>query len=86
MKSIILELIRIYSRNGVSTRGMLSFITDRDLSMYFRKEMDYYEFFDMLCDNNVRNIINEGMTEEELEQSNEKIKKRILSITKTSIW
>ena len=36
---------------------MLSFIADRDLSVYSRKEMDYYEFFDRLCDNNVRNII-----------------------------
>lgn len=115
----MLELIRIYSGdsvnlalgNGVSTRAMLSFISDRDLSIYSRKEMEYYEFFNRLCDNNVRNIIyigdsmkkgvksetidkvqseivdlhkrliaSEVMTEEELEQSNEKIKKRILSI------
>lgn len=120
----MLELIRIYSGdsvnlvlgNGVSTRGMLSFIADRDLAMYSREKKDYYEFFDRLCDNNVRNIIyigdsmkkgvksetidkvqseivdlhkrltaNEVMTEEELEQSNEKIKKRILSINKNSI-
>lgn len=117
----MLELIRIYSGdsvnlvlgNGVSTQGMLSFIADRDLSKYSRKDMDYYEFFDNLCDNIVRNIIyigdsmkkgvksetidkvqseivdfhkrltaSEAMTEEELEQSNGKIKKRILSINK----
>lgn len=115
----MLELIRIYSGentnlvlgNGVSTRAMLSFIADGDLSMYSRKELGYYSFFERLCDNNVRNIIyigdsmkagvkpetiarvqseivdfhkrltaREGMTEEGLEQSNEKIKKRILSI------
>lgn len=117
----ILELLKIYSGdsvnlvlgNGVNTRGMLSFIADKDLSIYSRKEMNYYEFFDRLCDNNVRNIIYIGnsmkrgvksetidkvqseiidlhksltaskvMTEEELEQSNEKIKKRILSLSR----
>lgn len=115
----LLELIRIYSGdyvnlvlgNGVSTRGMLSFIADSDLLMASSKEMGYYDFFDRLCDNNVRNIIyigdsmkkgvkaetidkvqseivdshkrltaNEVMSEVELEKSNEKIKKRILSI------
>lgn len=115
----ILELIRIYSGdnvnlvlgNGISTRGMLSFIADRDLSTYSSKEMAYYEFFNNLCDNTIRNIIyigdsikkgvnfetidrvqseivdlhkrlaaSEVMTEKELEKSNEKIKKRILSI------
>lgn len=120
----MLELIRIYSGdsvnlvlgNGVSTRGMLSFIADRDFSAYSSKEIGYYEFFDRLCDNNVRNIIYIGdsmkkevnsetigrvqseivdwhkrltarkvMPEEELEKSNEKIKKRILSINKSFI-
>ena len=90
---------------------MLSFIADKELSVFSAKELGYYDFFDRLCDNNVRNIIyigdsmkkgiksetidkvqseiidlhkkltvNEIMSEEELEQSNEKIKKRILSI------
>ncbi|MCI8394108.1 MAG: hypothetical protein HFH86_01325 [Bacilli bacterium] len=117
----MLELIKIYSGdnvnlvlgNGVSTRGMLSFIADKELSVYSAKELGYYDFFDRLCDNNVRNIIyvgdsmkkgiksetvdkvqseiidfhkkltaNEVMSEEELEKSNEKIKQRILSISK----
>lgn len=115
----MLELIKIYSGNnvnlvlgnGVSTRGMLSFIADNELSVYPVKDLGYYDFFNRLCDNNIRNIIyigdsmkkgiksetidtvqreivdfhkkltaNEGITEEELERSNEKIKKRILSI------
>lgn len=61
----MLELIKIYSGdnvnlvlgNGVSTRGMLSFIADKKLSVYSAKELGYYDFFDRLCDNNVRNII-----------------------------
>ena len=115
----MLELIKIYSGDsmnlalgdGLSTRGTLSYISDKDLSIYSKNEKDYYEFFNRLCDNNVRNIIyigdsmkkgvksetidrvqneiidlhkrltaSEVMTEEELEKSNEKIKKHILSI------
>lgn len=115
----MLELIRIYSGDSVnliigsevSTRGTLSFIADKDLSMYSRKEINYYKFFEELCDNNVRNIIyigdsikkdvepetinrvqseiidlhkkltaREGITEEELEKSNVKVKQHVLSI------
>jgi len=61
----MLELIKIYSGdnvnlvlgNGVSTRGMLSFIADKELAVYLGKEFGYYDFFDRLCDNNVRNVI-----------------------------
>lgn len=116
----MLELTRLYSGdsvnlvfgNGISTRGTLSFIAKGDLFMYSRGETDYYEFFDRLCDNNVRNIIYIGetmkkgiksemlnrvqseiidlhqrltanaseVTIEKLEESNVKIKKRILSM------
>ena len=61
----MLELIKIYSGNnvnlvlgnGVSTRGMLSFIADNELSVYPVKDLGYYDFFNRLCDNNIRNII-----------------------------
>lgn len=61
----MLELIRTYAKddanlvftNGICTRGTLSFIADRDISMYSGPENAYYDFFDGLCDNNVRNII-----------------------------
>lgn len=115
----MLELIKIYAKddanlvftNGICTRGTLSFIADRDLSMFSRPETAYYDFFVGLCDNNVRNIIHIGasiqkgvkpemieqvqseiidlhkrltaselMSEEELEKSNERIRKRILSM------
>lgn len=112
----LLELIKIYAGkpanfafgNRVSTKGMLSFIANKD--MYSYREDDYYDFFDRLCDNNVRNIIYIGesmkkgvkveyinkvqseiirdhqrltarsgkMTIEELNEANEKIKKRII--------
>ena len=116
----IIELIRIYSGdrvnlvigNGISTRGTLSYIGDSNFSSHFNKEEWYYNLFNELCDNNVRNIIyigdsikkgvksetidkvqreiidihkrltaSKSMTQEELEESNEKIKKRILSIS-----
>lgn len=118
----MLELIKLYSGdgvnfvlgNGISTRGHLSYIAETDFFMYpsLSRDENYYEFFDRLCDNNIRNIIHIGdsmqkevkseaiekvqkeiidnderltakaseVTDEELEQSNEKIKQRILSI------
>ncbi len=115
----MLELIRIYSGdnanlvfgNGLNTKGTLSFIANRNISPSSRKGNDYYDFFDRLCDNNVRNIIyigdsmkkgikqetidkvqsniidfhkklmtNETVSKEKLENTNEKIKNRILSL------
>lgn len=115
----MLELIKIYSGDtvnlvlgdGISSRGMISFISDQNFSMYSVRDFNYYDFFDRLCDNNVHNIIyigdsmkkevkpetinkvqreivdvhkriiaSKATSLEELEQSNERIIKRILSI------
>jgi len=117
---LIIQLIKIYSGdnvnlvfgNGISTRGTLSYIGDKNKGSCINNEDWYYNFFYELCDNNVRNIIYIGesirkgvksetidkvqreiidihkrltasklMTQEELEESNERIKKRILSIS-----
>lgn len=91
----MLELLKIYSGdsvnlvlgNGVNTRGTLSFIADRDLSMYFRKESGYYEFFDRLCDNNVRNIIyiGDSMTKGVKSETINKVQSEIIEFHKSLI-
>ncbi len=78
----MLELIKIYSGdnvnlvfgNGISTRATLSYIAEKEFLNRSWKRKDYYDFFDSLCDNIVRNIIyigdsiKNGVEPEEIEK------------------
>lgn len=91
----MLELIKIYSKdnvnlvlgNGISTLEMLSFISDKELSVYHEKDFGYYDFFDRLCDNNVRNIIyiGDSMKKGVKHETIDKVQNEIINLHKKYI-